>query len=170
MGIPRVLEALQANDWTPDGGGADGGLDFLTAHSDEEDGSDWEDVSDGGFGAYQGASSAAARSATDLDPSALDFGFDREDFAGLRQAILEAGKGLAKKTSDDGEDEDEDSQAGSDDAEDDEDGQAGDEAEVERVERLARRLLAAREAGEGLPEGQRRRLAARAVGEVMKEL
>ena len=32
------------------------------------------------------------------------------------------------------------------------------------------RLLAVKEAGEGMPEAERRRMARRAVGEVMKEL
>lgn len=45
-----------------------------------------------------------------------------------------------------------------------------DDEDVEKVERMMRRLQAVREAGEGLGYEQRRRMAARAVGEVMKEL
>ncbi|KZZ92902.1 Alpha/gamma-adaptin-binding protein p34 [Moelleriella libera RCEF 2490] len=44
------------------------------------------------------------------------------------------------------------------------------EAKVEHVEELMQRLRVVREAGEGLPEPQRRRMAARAVQEAMKEL
>ncbi|KAK4197699.1 hypothetical protein QBC40DRAFT_285058 [Triangularia verruculosa] len=67
MGIARVLEALEANDWS--GGGATGEeqeLDF--GEGDKEEGED-EDF--------------------DFNPKGLGFGFDREDFEGLKKAIWE---------------------------------------------------------------------------------
>lgn len=45
-----------------------------------------------------------------------------------------------------------------------------DDDEVLKVEKMMRKLQAVKEAGEGLPDAQRRRMAARAVEEVMKEL
>lgn len=45
-----------------------------------------------------------------------------------------------------------------------------DDEDVAKVERLMRKLQAAREIGEGMSETQRKRLAARAVEDVMKEL
>lgn len=45
-----------------------------------------------------------------------------------------------------------------------------DEEEIAKMEKMMRKLQAVREAGEGIPEEQRRRMAARAVEEVMKEL
>lgn len=45
-----------------------------------------------------------------------------------------------------------------------------DDEEVVKVEKMMRKLQAVKEAGEGLPDAQRRRMAARAVEEVMKEL
>ncbi|EXU97123.1 alpha and gamma adaptin binding protein p34-like [Metarhizium robertsii] len=115
---------------------------------------DFEDASDGGEGGH-------------LDPESLDFGFDRADFEGLKKAIWEArpgdqepsapaaGSGAASK------------------AEADNQGDIQDELgheDVDKVESMMRKLQAVRDAGEGLPEAQRKRMAARAVGEVMKEL
>ncbi|EFX04221.1 hypothetical protein CMQ_1149 [Grosmannia clavigera kw1407] len=154
-GIPRVLEALQANDWNQaDGLGLDG---------DGVDDGDFE------FGAFQDSDRELHRivnrgdgdgSHDDgdelFDPESLDFGFDRTDFAGLREAIwrqstrtVEGGAG------------DQDAAGAVEDEEDD---------GVQSVERMMQKLLAARDLGAGLPPDQRRRLAARAVGEVMREL
>jgi hypothetical protein len=41
---------------------------------------------------------------------------------------------------------------------------------VRKLEGMMSRLRAVREMGEGMPEEERRRMAKRAVGEVMKEL
>lgn len=49
-------------------------------------------------------------------------------------------------------------------------GQDLDDDDIAKVESMMRRLQAVREAGEGMDEAQRRRMAARAVQEVMKEL
>jgi hypothetical protein len=89
----------------------------------------------------------------EFDPKSLDFGFDREDFAGLRKAIW---AGIAE---DDGE-------GSKDQAEEKE---VGDE-DVQKLERMMMKLQAVKDASAGLPEEQRKRMAARAVGEVMKEL
>lgn len=70
----------------------------------------------------------------------------------MKQAIWEAGK--EKGDGKDGEDEDDEP----------------DDEEVAKMERMMMKLQAVREAGEGMPEEQRKRMAARAVGEVMKEL
>lgn len=50
-----------------------------------------------------------------------------------------------------------------------EDGELGDE-DIAKVEKMMRKLQAAKEMGEGMSEAQRKRLAARAVEEVMREL
>ncbi|EFY86622.1 hypothetical protein J3459_009791 [Metarhizium acridum] len=138
-GISRVREALESNDWAQDA---------------PSDFGDFEDASDGSEGGH-------------LDPESLDFGFDRADFQGLKEAIWDArprdgepsaraaGPGATSK------------------------GDAGNPGhvqlelgheDVDKVENMMRKLQAVRDAGEGLPEAQRRRMAAKAVDEVMKEL
>ncbi|SPO06958.1 uncharacterized protein DNG_09652 [Cephalotrichum gorgonifer] len=147
VGIARVMEALQANDWT--------------GVPDEEEEPDLYPDSDSDFGLG--------------DPG---------DFEGLRQAILEAsleregwgaagdedekeeggpGEGGSTKTAEGrgaGSRQDRDEKGEED---------IGDE-DVRKMEAMMSKLLAARELGEGMPEGERRRMARRAVGEVMKEL
>jgi hypothetical protein len=90
----------------------------------------------------------------DFDPEKLDFGFDREDFLGLRKAIWSGGGDGDGKGSRGDADEDE---------------EVGEE-DVQQLERMMMKLQAVRDASAGLPEEQRKRMAARAVGEVMKEL
>lgn len=51
----------------------------------------------------------------------------------------------------------------------DENHELGDE-DIAKVEKMMRKLQAAKEMGEGMNEAQRKRLAARAVEEVMREL
>jgi hypothetical protein len=132
MGVARVREALEANDWS--GGEMEGGDE--EGDEEEGDGGGVKDADDDEF-----------------DPRSLDFGFDREDFAGLRKAIW---AGIAE---DDGE-------GSKDQAEEKE---VGDE-DVQKLERMMMKLQAVKDASAGLPEEQRKRMAARAVGEVMKEL
>ncbi|KAL2263686.1 hypothetical protein VTK26DRAFT_5629 [Humicola hyalothermophila] len=124
-GIARVLEALQANDWS---GAGMGGNEREGLGDDEEDDDDGE-----------------------FDPESLDFGFDKEDFVGLRKAIWNGG-------------EDGEGPRG----EEEEEG-LGDE-DVQKLERMMLKLQAVRDATAGLPEEQRKRMAKRAVGEVMREL
>lgn len=166
--MARVLEALQANDWTAAGG--DGVEDILGDSDDDKDG---EASSASGEIRESTAGNRHTRD-MDLDPAALDFGFDREDFAGLQQAIWQASQEREDQEEGDSGEQDEGAgkktrtkKGGSLSGDDDEE---LNEESVQRVETLMRRLMAAREAAQGLPEDQRRRLAARAVGEVMRDL
>ncbi|KAH6611449.1 hypothetical protein Trco_001469 [Trichoderma cornu-damae] len=152
-GIPRVKEALESNDWEQLGHGP---------------------LSD--FGETQSDKSGGAE---DFDPESLDFGVDRSDFEGLRMAIWESsrlGTGDSDDTSPDKAKADQskaaDVAAGpAADIGDDETGDRDlDDEDVAKVEKLMRKLQAAREMGEGMGEAQRKRLAARAVEEVMREL
>ncbi|KAF4120669.1 Alpha and gamma adaptin binding protein p34 [Geosmithia morbida] len=153
-GIPRVREALEANDWVQ--------IDDLDAalsdefgefdHNDKDKDDEDEDVD------------------AELDPSKLEFGFDRSDFDGLREAIWTSG--VAQKEDDDVQGEEEKTGGPTDGAST---GRAEptdklDDDDIIKVESMMRRLQAVREAGEGMSEAQRRRMAARAVGQVMKEL
>ncbi|KXH35548.1 alpha and gamma adaptin binding protein p34 [Colletotrichum simmondsii] len=188
MGIARVLEALESNDWDAaddmDGpSDLDSDLDAAAGDlprkprplaggtSNNDDGDDDDDE-------------------FDLDdPENLDFGFDRADFEGLKKAIwnleqepeeddevVEGGatdtaktasgsaggattvekpdsaKTMQKKKAEDAEKEDLDAE------------------DVEKIEQMMRKLQAVRDLSAGLPEDQRRRMAKKAVGEVMKEL
>ncbi|KAG5936934.1 hypothetical protein E4U53_000128 [Claviceps sorghi] len=94
-----------------------------------------------------------------LDPEDLDFGFDPADMEGLKRALWGA-------DAHDAEGEAQCGTAGA--ALRDTDGPEQDE--VAKMEDMMRKLQAVREAGEGLPAAQRRRMAARAVHEVMREL
>jgi len=156
MGIPRVLEALQANDWTQAAGLGD-------VDDDAED-----------FGSFEDAiGSRAGKTGGDgeFDPESLDFGFDAADFEGLRQAIWDSGR----------EAPDTDKAPSAATAAKTPNGTAGetnprpddeelDDGEVLKLERMMRKLQAVRDMSAGLTEEQRKRLAARAVGEVMNEL
>ncbi|KAG8158892.1 hypothetical protein KVR01_011335 [Diaporthe batatas] len=161
MGIPRVLEALESNEW--DSFAADDGDDELAALGDVTkqgalDGDDDDDDDDG----------------ADLDPENLDFGFDREDFEGLKKAIWEA---RAEREGDDGDSQGIGSKPGGPDpaasaqalATDEAGGELGDE-DIQKVERMMRKLQAVKDMSAGLPEDQKKRMAAKAVGEVMRDL
>ncbi|KFH41448.1 hypothetical protein ACRE_078420 [Hapsidospora chrysogenum ATCC 11550] len=169
-GIYRAKEALEANDWAqPDAPDLSSEFGDMEEPSDKPASDDHRDRSE------------------DLDPDNLDFGFDRADFEGLRRAIWSAGQ---VGDEDDPAEEVEEEKArmasgvrgltrgagtatagpetsGGQDG----DKSAGlDEDDVAKVERMMRKLQAVREAGEGMGQEQRRRMAARAVEEVMKEL
>jgi len=138
-GIFRVLEALESNDWAQ----ADG--------LGEDDDEDEEDGDRSGEGESRRAATnpevstrAELDDPPDLDPESLEFGFDREDFVGLRQAIWSGDR--------------------------EEDGEEGTVDDVQKLEGMMRKLLAVRDMSAGLPEEQRKRMAKKAVGEVMKEL
>jgi alpha- and gamma-adaptin-binding protein p34 len=195
VGIQRVIEALESNDWA--------------AASLEPD--DLEDDEDEDFGAFSQAdadlelSRRKNRSAGDgldgedeedyeLDPTNLDFGFDKADFVGLRRAIWGGGRaeddeaeaiidGMAQGNSQSqppsmfnakatGEEKD----AGAAKVPqprptpDPDEPDALDEEEVQKLDVMMRKLLAVRDMSTGLPDEQRKRMAARAVGQVMKEL
>ncbi|POS81033.1 hypothetical protein DHEL01_v200549 [Diaporthe helianthi] len=175
MGIPRVLEALESNEWdsfaTDDQDDDElAALGDVTGKQGADDDDDDDDDDGGG---------------TDLDPENLDFGFDRADFEGLKKAIWEAS---AERHGDDGEDSqgiggsrkpggDPDPAAASSRAApntDDEDGEGGDDElgdqDIQKVEQMMRKLQAVKDMSAGLPEDQRKRMAAKAVGEVMRDL
>lgn len=104
-----------------------------------------------------------------FDPENLDFGFDRADFEGLKRAIWSSGVDVdeeaaeaARMTAMGGEGGHRGT-GGDDEAE-------LDDQDIAQLDQMMRKLQAVREAGDGMPEEQRRRMAARAVGEVMKDL
>lgn len=115
---------------------------------------DWEqaDADDGA-----GTDTAAQKdeqNLDDIDPESLEFGIGQTDMESLRKAIW-AGTGTGPTgVATEGDD--------ADDEIDDED--------VAKVEKMMRKLQAAREAGQTMGEAQRRRMAAKAVEEVMKDL
>ncbi|KAI1819662.1 hypothetical protein F4861DRAFT_123690 [Xylaria intraflava] len=152
-GIPRVLEALESNDWeyTPD-------YDL---------GSDFEDIDaemDARERAREGDKLNKDTESDDLDPKDLDFGFDPQDFEGLRRAIWNVGQ----------EDEEEsingEPSAARGDQTSEEREESLDDSDIQKVERMMAKLQAVRETNAGLPEDQRKRAAAKAVAEVMRDL
>ncbi|KAI8715121.1 hypothetical protein NCS52_01019100 [Fusarium sp. LHS14.1] len=147
-GIARVKEALEANDWSQ--------LEVPLSDSD--------------FGDFETSSAKAHDDDHDeeLDPQKMGFGFDRSDFEGLRRAIWEAGQDIEEPSGSSKEADKKDktseeaaTRGGFEDLDDD---------DIAKVEKMMRKLQAVREAGEGMGEEQRKRMAARAVEEVMKEL
>ncbi|KAI1770050.1 hypothetical protein F4818DRAFT_446656 [Hypoxylon cercidicola] len=141
-GIARAFESLEANGWSQ----ADVG-DF---------GSDLED-----FEAELGIRKDADEDGKgpELDPESLDFGFDREDFAGLRQAIWNAGQ-----------ENEEDFLNGepSKQTPGEEDGEELDD-EIRKIERMMIKLQAVRDTSAGLPEDKRKQVAAKAVAEAKSD-
>ncbi|RFN45817.1 hypothetical protein FIE12Z_9897 [Fusarium flagelliforme] len=142
-GVARVKEALEANDWSQLEAPLSGSEfgDFETSSTKEDD--------------------------KDLDPKKMGFGFDQKDFEGLRKAIWEASQDVeepeeSKKAETNKEGTSEAAAAGG--LED------LDEDEIAKIEKMMRKLQAVREAGEGMGEEQRKRMAARAVEEVMRDL
>lgn len=153
MGIPRVLEALESNEW--DSFAADDEDDELAALGDETNrGADDED-------------------GTDLDPENLDFGFDKDDFEGLKKAIWEA---RAEREGDDGDSQgigtkpSDPDPASSQAPNTDEGGDKLGDEDIQKVEQMMRKLQAVKDMSAGLPEDQKKRMAAKAVGEVMRDL
>ncbi|KAI1813759.1 hypothetical protein GGS20DRAFT_461706 [Poronia punctata] len=162
-GIPRVLEAIEANDWSAS-------TDLEVSDSDSDSDSDSAEIT-----AKQLENTGNDDGdPTHLDTEDLDFGFDKKDFAGLKRAILNAGQ----------EDDEDDDQPGTSgekerekekekkddgDGDEDEDEELDDE-EIRKIERMMTKLQAVRDTNVGLPEEQRKRAAAKAVAEVMREL
>ncbi|RGP68949.1 increased recombination centers 6 [Fusarium sporotrichioides] len=145
-GVARLKEALEANDWSQ-----------LEAP-----------LSDSEFGDFEtsNAKGGADDDKDDLDPQKMGFGFDKTDFEGLRRAIWEA--------SQDVEEPEESKNADTDKGASEAPAAGGledlDEDEIAKIEKMMRKLQAVREAGEGMGEEQRKRMAARAVEEVMRDL
>lgn len=151
VGIPRVLEALQSNDWEATPTAPDGEEDdFLRADHDDDNDDDGDDDDE------------------ELDPENLDFGFDRADFEGLKKAIWEAR--MEREGHEDGLETKDDKIAPSSAENVNEEGDELGDDDVQKVEQMMRKLQAVRDMSAGLPEDQRKRMAARAVGEVMRDL
>ncbi|KAI0188885.1 hypothetical protein EV127DRAFT_470857 [Xylaria flabelliformis] len=151
-GIPRALEALEANDWEN--------------ATTEDLGSDFEDID-----AYLEARKETGKDheGPDLDPEELDFGFDREDFEGLKRAIWNAGKEEGEESMDGdpkAASESKDKKVGETETEE----ESLDDEDIQKMERMMAKLTAVRDTNAGLPEDQRKRAAAKAVAEVMREL
>ncbi|OAA67786.1 alpha-/gamma-adaptin-binding protein p34 [Akanthomyces lecanii RCEF 1005] len=125
IGIPRVKEALEANEWDQASS-----VDGLPSDEDSD-------------------SKQTPDRALD-DPENMGFGLGQSDLETLKKAIF---------VNQDSEGQDENSR----------DEEVGDE-DVAKVEAMMRKLQAAREAGETMSEAQRRKLAAQAVEEVMRQL
>ncbi|KAM3473552.1 hypothetical protein MY8738_008314 [Beauveria namnaoensis] len=123
-GIPRVKEALEANEW-----------DLASADEPPLD------------------DEVANKHILDdaLDPENMDFGLGQADLEKLKKAIF-ANQGPEQDLEDDRKGDD-----------------IGDE-DVAKVQAMMSKLQAAREAGETMSETQRRKMAAKAVEEVMREL
>ncbi|EPE05403.1 alpha and gamma adaptin binding protein p34 [Ophiostoma piceae UAMH 11346] len=158
-GVERVLEALKANDWQ--------GGDAPDPFGEFQDGDDFLSL---------GADDLADDDNDDNQSSAsLDFGYDKSDFEGLRQAIwqqqtkeVEDGAEAKDKKEDTADKEGKEDKEGRD--EGDKKGKDDRDDEDIVVEQLIQKLQAARMQGELLPPAQRRALAARVVGEVMKDI
>ncbi|KAF4983681.1 hypothetical protein FZEAL_968 [Fusarium zealandicum] len=147
-GVARVKEALEANDWSQ-----------LEAPLSESD-----------FGDFETSSTKAQEDdGGDVDPQKMGFGFDKADFEGLRRAIWEAGQ-EAEEPAEPSKTETDKKTQGSEGLSSGGGFEDLDDEEVAKVERMMSKLQAVREAGEGMGEEQRRRMAARAVEEVMREL
>lgn len=170
-GIPRVLEALQANDWSQAG-------------PDEDDEDEVEDAAGAVAGFGSGASARKTKEGKgnaiegvdengELNPESLDFGFDREDFAGLRKAIWNT---QGEEDADDDEFMDKPGVSSKNKApsggggDGEEGGEDIGEEDVQKLEGMMKKLLAVRDMSAGLPDEQRKRMAKNAVAEVMKEL
>ena len=108
---------------------------------------DWaqaEDLDMSDFGEFEDGDDDG--DAKEFDPDDMIMGFEREDLKGLRKAIWDAGEEVPES-----------------------EGAINDD-DVAKVESMMMKLQAVREAGEGMSEEQRKRMAARAVEEVMKDL
>ncbi|KAI6784928.1 uncharacterized protein J7T54_008022 [Emericellopsis cladophorae] len=157
MGIARVKEALEANDWAS-----------LDDHDAPADFGEFEDPDENG-------------DQKDLDPESMGFGFDRADFEGLRKSIWTSGQVQDEETQPvgglregaqaaDAASIPVSSRAEPPTTENNQQGSGLVDEDLEKVEKMMRKLQAAREAGEGMSEAQRKRMAARAVEEVMREM
>lgn len=115
----------------------------------------------------------------------MNFGFDKDDLEGLRKAIWEATR---EREEEEGEGEGPNSSNSNSNSQDkpaaanqQQQGAAGavgeeaeegqyDDDEIRKVEQMMQKLQAVRDMSAGLPEEQRKRMAAKAVGEVMRDL
>lgn len=148
VGVPRVLEALESNDWASVLGATVSDLGVLDGGNTEDGGlKDDED--------------------SELDFENMDFGFDKEDFEGLKKAIWEA-----KMEREDVSSEDKPAHEKGEGSSTKNTGEAeeGEDDDIRKVGQMMQKLQAVRDMCADLPEEQRKRMAARAVGEVMRDL
>ncbi|OAQ97356.1 hypothetical protein LLEC1_03420, partial [Akanthomyces lecanii] len=125
-GLPRVKEALEANEWEQAAS-----VNELVSDEDED------------------GKQTPVRALDDAEN--MGFGLGQGDLETLKEAIF--ANQYSEEHDEDGKDED----------------VVGDE-DVAKVEDMMHKLQAAREAGETMSEAQRRKMAAKAVEEVMREL
>ncbi|KAI0599216.1 alpha and gamma adaptin binding protein p34-domain-containing protein [Biscogniauxia sp. FL1348] len=158
-GIARALEALEANDWS------DIGIDNLVSDFEDFEVSFDPSKDDNA----QDSQTKEEKENSDLSPEDFDFGFDREDFEGLKRAIWNAGHEEDEDFPHDGQPS---TSANGKDKDNGTSSEAGDidDEEIQKIERMMLKLQAVRDTNAGLPEEQRKRAAAKAVAEVMKEL
>lgn len=159
------MEALEANDWASVGGGG-GLLGALDELGDGPGGAQHDDDDDDN---------------EQLNFENMNFGFDKDDLEGLRKAIWKATR--EREEEEGGDPSSSSSNSNSQDkpaaANQQQQGAAGAVGEAEegqyddeirKVEQMMQKLQAVRDMSAGLPEEQRKRMAAKAVGEVMRDL
>ncbi|KAI1435905.1 hypothetical protein GGR50DRAFT_693645 [Xylaria sp. CBS 124048] len=171
-GIPRALEALESNDWA-NVSADDLDLDFGDMDYDALDPRERSEEALLKPNHKDSAEGNNASTSTDLDPKELDFGFDPKDFEGLKRAIWNAGQDdedLDNGESAHGKEEGKEEEEEEEEEEEDEEEESLDDNDIQKVERMMAKLQAVRDTSAGLPEEQRKRVAAKAVAEVMKEL
>lgn len=145
IGLARLKEALEANEW--ESGDADGDGELGEGGSDD----------DGGVGFDLGLEGADADIEGDVGGvGGVGFGKEAEEMQkeiwSLKDAVKRGeGKGV------DGGEKEEDEEEGGDD-------------EVQVLESMMLKMQAVRDMGADMPEAQRRRFAAEAVRDVMKNL
>lgn len=106
----------------------------------------------------------------ELDPENIGFGFDKADFEGLRQSIWQTSQDQSDDDVPKGKEGKKEETSPLDQISKNGEPSELDDDDVTKMDNMMKKLLAVREAGEGLPEEQRKRMAAQAVKEVMKEL
>ncbi|TDZ19465.1 Increased recombination centers protein 6 [Colletotrichum orbiculare MAFF 240422] len=148
LGIARIVEALEANDWSADAAG--------NIWSDEDDeGEDDAETANGGGGSKT------------KDAENMDFGLDPAEMEQLRKKIFSV---------DDGGDDDDKRAASGESLMDvrrrTADGRAADPERiaVEEIDAMMARLQAVRVMSADMPLEQRSRVARKAVDDIMKEL
>ncbi|KAK0635823.1 hypothetical protein B0T17DRAFT_517368 [Bombardia bombarda] len=148
MGIPRVLEALQSNDWTSLEADEDEGTEGGAGDDEDMDMDFVVDPED-----FEGLRKAIWSSGKGTGE------FEDEELELMRASIsgsAAAGGKNAEKGEGGGGNEHMDMELG--------------DEEVQKLERMMLKLQAVKDRSAGLPEEQRKRLAKQAVDEVMKEL
>ena len=144
-GIARLFEALEANEWESAGGEIDDSGGLLFDEEDEE----------------EEAALGVGFASSDLDghgPGGIGFGKEAKEMQsemwGLKDAIQRRGERGEDQVRGEAEEDEED----------------GDDDDVRELESMMLKLQAVRDLGADMPEAERRRVAARAVRDVMKKM